>query len=99
MMSEKSQNYAELSYRKYVDKYIGFKRLDNVTREDIEKIQTKALEADEKCVIIIYLSFVHSQRKGFFNGNFQRLHHVQRSVQTASRNSNDIVPVACREPL
>lgn len=48
MMSEKSKNYAELSYRKYVDKYIGFKRLDNVTREDIEKIQTKTLDVSKQ---------------------------------------------------
>lgn len=48
MMSEKSKNYVEMSYRKYVDKYIGFKRLDNVTREDIERIQSEALDISKQ---------------------------------------------------
>lgn len=48
MMSEKSKNYVEMSYRKYVDKYIGFKRLDNVTREDIEIIQSEALDISKQ---------------------------------------------------
>ncbi len=48
MMSEKSRKYVEMSYRKYVDKYIGFKRLDNVTREDIEMIQSEALDISKQ---------------------------------------------------
>lgn len=48
MMSERAKRYIESSYRKYVDKRIGFKRLDNVTREDVEIIQSETLAVSKQ---------------------------------------------------